>query len=154
MRAMTTRYLKKNFVDILNNQALKKSIFLGNQKPHINKILRNAVMKRSQLKNKASKTKSVDDLIKCKKQRNLVVNLDKNCKNEFFDNLEIKSNSKSFWDKCKPYFSNKHSKGESDILLIEKDELLLKNKKVTDVCNSYSQSFTDSLDLLIYLNGL
>ena len=154
MRAMTTRYLKKNFVDILNNQALKMSIFLGNQKPHINKILRNAVMKRSQLKNKASKTKSVDDLIKCKKQRNLVVNLDKNCKNEFFDNLEIKSNSKSFWDKCKPNFSNKHSKGESDILLIEKDELLLKNKKVTDVCNSYSQSFTDSLDLLIYLNGL
>ena len=154
MRAMTTRYLKKNFVDILNNQALKMSIFLGNQKPHINKILRNAVMKRSQLKNKASKTKSVDDLIKCKKQRNLVVNLDKNCKNEFFDNLEIKSNSKSFWDKCKPYFSNKHSKGESDILLIEKDELLLKNKKVADVCNSYSQSFTDSLDLLIYLNGL
>ena len=76
MRAMTTRYLKKNFVDILNNQALKMSIFLGNQKPHINKILRNAVMKRSQLKNKASKTKSVDDLIKCKKQRNLVVNLD------------------------------------------------------------------------------
>ena len=71
---MTTRHLKKNFVDILNNQALKKSIFRGNQKPHINKILRNAVMKRSQLKNKASKTKSVDDLIKCKKQRNLVVN--------------------------------------------------------------------------------
>ena len=154
MRAMTTRYLKKNFVDILNNQALKKSIFRGNQKPHINKILRNAVMKRSQFKNRASKTKSVDDLIKCKKQRNLVVNLDKNCKNEFFDYLEIEGNSKSFWDKCKSYFSNKHSKGESDILLIEKDELLLKNKKVTDVCNSYSQSFTDSLDLLIYLNGL
>ena len=151
---MTTRHLKKNFVDILNNQALKKSIFRGNQKPHINKILRNAVMKRSQLKNKANKTKSIDNLIKYKKQRNLVVKLNKNCKKEFFDNLETKNNSKSFWDKCKPYFSNKHSKGDSDILLIEKDELLLKNKKVTDVFNSYSQSFTDSLDLLIYLNGL
>ena len=52
-----------------------------------------------------------------------------------------------FWDKCKPYFSNKHSKGDSDILLIEKDELLLKNKKVADVFNSYFQSITDSLDL-------
>ena len=71
----------------------------------------------------------------------------KNCKKEFFDNLEIKNNSKSFWDKYKPYFSNKHSKGDSDILLIEKDELLLKYKKVADIFNSYFQSITDSLDL-------
>ena len=79
----------------MNVQAPKKSkIFRGNQKPHINKILRNAIMKRSQLKNKANKTKSVDDLIKYKKQRNLVVKLNKNCKKEFFDNLETKSNSK------------------------------------------------------------
>ena len=49
----------------------------------MNKILRNAIMKRSQLKNKANKTKSVDGLIKYKKQRNLVVNLNKNCKKEF-----------------------------------------------------------------------
>ena len=85
--------------------------------------------------------------IKYKKQRNLVVKLNKNCKKEFFDNLETKNNSKSFWDKCKPYFSNKHSKGDSDILLIEKDELLLKNKKVADVFNSYFQSITDPLGL-------
>ena len=74
----------------------------------------------------------------------------KNCKNEFFVNLEIKNNSKSFWDKCKPHFSNKHSKGDSDILLIEKDELVLKNKNVADSIPIFSQSPT----LLIYLNGL
>ena len=51
---MTAKHLKKNFVETLNNQAPKKSkIFRGNQKPHINKILRNAIMKRSKLKNKA-----------------------------------------------------------------------------------------------------
>ena len=111
-----------DFVDTLNNQNPKKSkIFRGNQKPHINKILRNAIMKRSQLTNKANKTKSVDDLIKYKKQRNLVVKLNKNCKKEFFDNLKTKNNSKLFWDKCQPYFSDKHSKGNPDILLIEKD---------------------------------
>ena len=103
----------------------------------INKILRNAIMKRSKLRNKANKTKSVDDLLKNKKQCNLVVKLNKNCKKEFFDNLEIKNNSKSFWNKCKPYFSNKQ--GDSDILLIENNELLLKNKKVADVSNSYFQ---------------
>ena len=97
---------EKIFVDTLNNQAPKKSkIFRGNQKPHINKILGNAIMKRSKLKNKANKIKSVYDLIKYKKQRNLVTKLNKNCKKEFFDNFEIKNNSKSFWDKCKPYFS-------------------------------------------------
>ena len=52
-----------------------------------------------------------------------------------------------FWDKCKPHFSNKYSKGDSDILLIEKGELILKNKKAADVFNPYFQSTTDSLDL-------
>ena len=131
-----------NFVDTLINQAPKKSkICRGNQKHHTDKILRNAIMKRFQSKNKANKTKLVDDLIKYKKQRNLVVKLNKNCKNEF---------SKMFWDKCKPYFSNKHSKGDSSILLIEKDQLLLKDK-AADVFTLYFQSITDSLD--IYLNG-
>ena len=40
-------------------------------------------MKRSKLKNKANKTKSVDDLIKYKKQKKLVVKLNKNCENFF-----------------------------------------------------------------------
>ena len=51
---MNIKHLKKIFVDTLNNQAPKKSkIFGGNQKPHI----RNAIMKRSKLKNKAKKKK-------------------------------------------------------------------------------------------------
>ena len=81
----------------------------------------------------------------------MVIKLNKNCKKEFFDNFEIENNSKSFWDKCKRYFSNKHSKGDSDILLIEKDELLLKYKKVADIFNSYFQSITNSLDLFEWL---
>ena len=91
----------------MNNQPPKKSkIFRGNQKPHINKPLGNAIMKRFKLKNKANKTnkanKLVDDLAKYKNQFNLVVKLNKNCKKEFFHNLEIKNNSESFWHKCKP----------------------------------------------------
>ena len=56
-----------------------------------------------------------------KKQRNLVVKLNKKYKIEYFENLNTASNSKPFWDKCKPYFSNKHAKGISNIMLIEKD---------------------------------
>ena len=41
---------EKKFVDTLNNYAPKKiKTFRGNQKPHIKKALRKAIMKRSQL---------------------------------------------------------------------------------------------------------
>ena len=53
-------------------------------------------MKRFKSKDKANKTKSVDDFIKYNKRQNLVVKLNKNCKKSFFDNLEIKNNLKPF----------------------------------------------------------
>ena len=40
-----------------------------------------------------------------------------------------------------------HAKGDSKIMLIEKDEFLRTNKKVVDVLNSYFDSVTDFLDL-------
>ena len=90
-------------------------MFRGNQKPHLTKTFRIALIKRPKLKIKANKTKPAGDLIKGKKQLNLVVKLNKNFKKDFFDNLEIKNNSKSFWDNFIPHFSNKHCKGDSDI---------------------------------------
>ena len=48
--------LQKNFVETLVKHAPKKTkIFQGNYKPHINRTLRKAIMKRSQLKNKTNK---------------------------------------------------------------------------------------------------
>ena len=50
-------------METLNKHAPKKTkIFRGNHKPHINKTLRKAIMKRSQLKNKANKTKDLKDI--------------------------------------------------------------------------------------------
>ena len=47
----------------LNKHAPKKRKWVrGNQKPHINKELRKAIMKRSRLKNKANKTKKPTDI--------------------------------------------------------------------------------------------
>ena len=64
-------------------------------------------MKRSKLKSKANRTKLQDGIAKYKKQRNLVVTLTRDSKLRFFDNAETSKNSKPFWNKCKPYFSNK-----------------------------------------------
>ena len=52
-------------------------VFHGNQKPHVNKSLRAATMKRSRLKNKANKSQLPADLYKYKQQRNFVVKLNK-----------------------------------------------------------------------------
>ena len=144
---VTFTSFENNFVNVLNQQAPKKSkVFRGNQKPHLNKSLRAAIMKRSRLKNKSNKSQLPADLSKYKKQRNLVGKLNK-YKKEYFENLNVATNSKPFWDKCKPYFSNKHAKGDSNIMLIEKDEILLKNKKIADVFNSYFDLVKYSLDL-------
>ena len=101
-------------------------------------------MKRSRLKNEANKSQWPADLSKYNKQRNLVVKLNKKHRKEYFENLNIAANSKPFsisigWDnyrdKYKPCFSNKNAMGDSNIMLIEKDEVLLKNKKIADVLN-------------------
>ena len=107
---------EKKFIDTLNKHAPKKiKTFRGNQKPHINKTLRKAIMKRSQLKNKANKTRNATDILNYKKQRNYVVKLNNQSKKDHFDRLNPEKDSKPFWKSCKPYFSNKHSLGESKI---------------------------------------
>ena len=65
----------------------KKKQFRGNNKPHVNKMLRKAIMKRSKLKNKANKTKLPVDVNDYKKQRSYVVNLNKSAKFEYFKGL-------------------------------------------------------------------
>ena len=77
----------------------------------------------------------------------MVIKLNTKHKKEHFENLSVATNSKPFWDKFKPYFSNKHAKVDSNIMLIEKDEILQKKEKIADVLNSYFDSITNSLDL-------
>ena len=75
---MTFTSFEKNFVNVLNQQAPKKSKVLRcNQMPHLKKSLRAAIMKRSRLKIKVDKSQLQADLSKYKKQRNMVVKLNK-----------------------------------------------------------------------------
>ena len=68
-------------METLNKHATKKiKIFRGNHKSNINKTLRKAIMRRSQLKNKTNKTKDPKDILKYKKQRNYVVKLNNQSK--------------------------------------------------------------------------
>ena len=58
----------------------RKKLIRGNNKPHINKFACKTIMKRSRLKNKTNKTKNHLDIRNYKKQRNIVVNLNKEAK--------------------------------------------------------------------------
>ena len=72
--------------------------------------------------------------------------LNKTSKLKYFNNLKLDKDNKSFWEKCKPCFTNKHSKTDTDITINEKRELLLKNKNVADIFNEYFGFIVESLD--------
>ena len=69
----------------------------GNTMPHVNYKLRSAIMNRSRLRNKANKTKSRGG--DYKKQRNLVVTLNKKSKFEYFSKYDPNKQVKLFWGK-------------------------------------------------------
>ena len=54
-------------------------------------------MKKSQLKDKANKTRKAVDISNYKKHCNLVVKINNECKREYFDNLNVKITTKPFW---------------------------------------------------------
>ena len=104
-------------------------------------------MKRSHLKNKANKTKHPTDIKNYKKQRNLIVKMNKEAKIQYFNNSDTSNNSKHLWEKCKSYFSNKHAKGDCNIMLLENDKILMENTEIASTFNSFFGSVVDSLDL-------
>ena len=65
---------------------------------------------------------------------------------QYFDNYDS-TNTKPFWEHCKPYFSNKHSKADTDIILSENGDLILKNDKIANTFNDYSESIVENMNL-------
>ena len=120
-------------------------IFLPHE-PHVNKELRKAIMKRSRLKNKANKSKKPIDISNFKKLRNYVVNLNKQANFEYLSSYNS-TDSKLLWVNCKPYFSNKYSKADTDIVLNENGDSILKNEEIAKTFNDYFGTIVDNLDV-------
>ena len=82
---------ENQYVTILNSLAPKKSVSIrGNSKPHMSKKLRNAIMKRARLRNRANLTRKDLDIQKYKLQRNVVVSMNREAKRDFYRNLDPK----------------------------------------------------------------
>ena len=85
------------FEEIIERHAPLKTKFLrANNKPHVTKLLRKAIMKRSQLKALANKTKNESDKANYRRQRNLVVNMNRKVKKSYIASLNPAKGT-SFW---------------------------------------------------------
>ena len=102
-------------METLYKHAPKTKIFWGNHKPHINKTLTKAIMKRSKRKNKVNKMKDPKDILKYNKQRNYVVKLN----NQWKTTLKWKE-PKTWIYRTYSNFSQKDF--QSDLLLSIGDE--------------------------------
>ena len=95
------------FLCVLEKRAqMKKTILRGNHSPYMNKVLRKAMMKRTQLRTKYYNTNKGEDLIALKKQRNFVTRLYKIEKKKFFNKMDIKNftDNAKFWKNVNPIF--------------------------------------------------
>jgi len=68
------------------------------------KNLEKAIMVRSKLKRIANASNDPEDIALYKRQRNFVVNINRNAKKFFFSDCAQNQNSKRFWEICKPLF--------------------------------------------------
>lgn len=122
----------------------KKRSVRGNQKHHMTKTLRKAIMRRSFLKNKANKTGDpyFDNLYK--KQRNYVVNLNKKAKETHFRAL---GTSPDFWKSTKSLFSKNSQMRESVLLRDDQGNVIRNEKDISQIFNSFFVNITNNLNI-------
>ena len=127
---------------------MKQRIVRGNDKPHVKAEMRRAIMKRTRLKKRANKTGKKEDLKKYKQQRNLIVNMNRNAKRDFYNSVNVNTidNDRKFWKAVKPMFSNENPMGEK-IVLIRDDKIISDDKVIAESFNSHFVNITDSLGL-------
>jgi len=121
----------------------KRRTVRGNHKPHLTKTLRKGIMLRSFYKNKANKTGDEYFYNLYKKQRNHIVNLNRQAKKLNFLNMGTSSN---FWKSTKPLFSKKSHVHES--FLLQDNGVIIKDEQhISQIFNSFFVNIVDSLNI-------
>ena len=103
------------------------------------------------MRNKVLNRKNNIDRKAYKEQRNYVVNLPKNQKNNFYNNpgTKIATDNKAFWKTVKPLLSEKFTK-HSEINLAEGDKIISHDDQIA---KTFSKYFIDILILNMLNNG-
>ena len=119
------------FTKLLDKHApIKHKKVCENQNRFMNSVLSKAMMKRSSLKTKYFKNKTVSNRANYKKQRNVCLKLrDEAIKHDFSNCVSnLNKNSKPFYDLLKPYLTNKGAMCCTDINLIEGRKIISDEK--------------------------
>ena len=131
--------LPDNFSKLVDRHApLKKKIQRGNHAPFVSKEMRKAIYTRSRLRNTFCKNPSEENEIKYKRQRNLCVSL--RCKAiKYFSNITSKAivTNKEIWKTIRPFLTNKGCLENSDIMLINDDEMVTDDKTLAKTFNEH-----------------
>ena len=134
--------------NLLNELApIKTKVLRGNNKNHVNKDLRKAIMKRSRLKKIALKRNTPETWLQYKKQKNKVVNLNRKTKKDYFNSINLNdTQNKSLWKICNSYLSNNTS-SKDRIILVEKDVIISENLQTANIFNSYFTNIVTNLNI-------
>ena len=148
--AITYKDFENIFINALNVHApLKKTIIRANTAPYMNKSLRKAMMRRSQLENKYYRTRLDIDKITYKKQNFFVSRLYKKERIRFFKNIDLRKVNKNnkFWPTVKPLLSDKDPVGNK-ITLIKNGEIISDDEELANTFSSFFENAVKSMEIL------
>ena len=144
---------KQLIISVLDTHApLKKKVLRGNNAPFMSKTLSKEFMHRSKLKNQYHKNPTESNKAAYKKQRNFCVGLLKKEKKRYYNNLDLKifADSKKFWQKVKPLFSEK-SNLKRNITLVENDKVISDKAEVAEKLNTFFIEVVENLEIEEFL---
>ena len=138
---------EKRFIEVLDKHApLKKKTLRANDAPYMTKILRKAMMKRTELATKYNKTRKIEDYHNFRKHKNYVNRLYKRERKSYFNSLaknDVES-IKKFWKVWKPLISD-NCKAQNKITLVEGNNIISDESKVA---NEFKQEFSTAVSNL------
>ena len=120
---------------VLDQHALLKNRYVrANQQNFMDKELNQAIMVRSEFRNKYLQSKPEIDKQRYNKQRSYCVKLLRLKKQKYYESLDISEviHNKTFWQTISSLFSNKSYSTNSRITLLENGDILSEESKVVD----------------------
>ena len=124
------------FKSVLDKHApMRTKVLRGNNQQHLTKELRKEIMKRSKLKRIANQTGSPKDIADYRKQRNLVVKLNRQAKKDFFRSATSYNGSKTFWKQIKPLSNQKCNTFDERFLLVEGGKIVFNEVEISTIFN-------------------
>ena len=103
----------------------------------MNKELKQAIYRRSRLKNKYNKEPTIENRNNYKKQRNMCVNLRKKAVKKYFKNITESGimENKLFWKTLKPFVTNKSGVSNDNIMIVDNECLITDDKVLARMLN-------------------